>query len=440
MRMLTHGMAVAGCLIVLSTGCGRKAPRIESNADILPDLPGAKIAVEAGQSVVFHNQHITLGEIRDDGDYAYTVGVKDSGTMMRETASPGDWRLHKDLLLRLSKKNDRGDDTLLSLYWLPKLEQASGRIDPSTLMELKEGEHRFFDGGFVSLDRVRANDPGDTDDERAEVTLLMNDVLYNVAVLELGSIPAGDMVVVAENVYDGDRPGEGLARIRIARPSTAWSEATGAKEIEIESGGALEERSLLVRTDTLEDRAGGWRALVSLSSSGNRRDAILREGESLRAGTHELHLTEITEKGLRGRMMTYAASVSPEDAFVPGIPREKPEDGEATSAGESEATKTTRRVGFSQSFDFQGARFTLATLYPNDPTSLGDDAAEFQVAHSGTIDRFVTKQGQRHTVHGDNRWWIIELKELSGGRNGQAEVTVETGRFVGFPAKKSERW
>ncbi len=425
-------------VLALMAGCGGKSPRTQTDTDVLPDLPSAKIAIDSGDSVVFHGQRVVLGDRDEDGVYSYTVGADGSGNAMRESAAPGEWRMHRDLLLMLTERTGR-EGALLSLYWMPKLKEVSGRIDPSSLMELREGEHLFFEGGFVSLDRVRPNDPGKTDDERAEITLMMDGVLRNVAVIEFGSVASGDMIVSAENVYDGERPGDGQAQVRVSRPSEAWSEAVEAREIVIQSGSALEEGMLVIRTDTLEDREGGWRALVSMSSAGGRRDAILREEESLRIGAHELRLVTVLEERIEADLYTYPTIRRPEDAFVPGVPRSD-KNVVVGETKEPDATRTTRRVGFSESFDFQGARFTFATMFANDPTSVTDDAAEIQVAHSGTLDRIVTRPGQRHTVQGNNQWWIVEVKELTGGKNGQAQVSVETGRFVGQDPRKSRSW
>lgn len=428
----TLGAAILGAA-ALAAGCARKpAARMEKGT--LPDLPNAATTVEAGTGVGFHGVRVAVKEIGGSGLVRYGVAAPGSIEDTHEV-DRGRWALHGDVLLRFEAMRGEGTPrTLLNLYHLPSLAASGQPADLGAEIRLEEGNHVFAGGRFIALGAVQGNDPGKTDDERAEVTVLLDGAIHELSVPELGAVAAGSSYVRAGNAYDGDTPGDGVAFLRIVPADELWKGATSVEQARLESGESLEEAGFELRTDTLEGRDESWRALLSLRTPATRRDVIAVPGESIRAGAVEVLLREADAAGISVDIARHPEAVVAEAAHYPGAVPVEP--GKASDL-QREPTKATRRMIVGQSTEFWDARFELVGLVANDPTDLMDDAAEFLVHHDGTSERLFAKKGHRHTVRGENRWWVVDVRSVTAGRGGDCEITLEAGSFLGNPDRQT---
>lgn len=425
--------AIAAALV----GCAATKEETRFDPNALPNLPNAVATVEAGSVVKFHEVRVTVREAEGEGDDASIRYAVKRGETIEDAfeIAPSRWALHGDVLLRFEPVRDVRGRELLNLYHLPSLSRGGREPMPAQVVRLQEGRHLFFDGGFLALDRVRGNDPARNDDERAEVTLLLGGTIREVAVPEFGSADAGDAVLRADNVYPGDRAGEGIAFLRIAAPGDRWAEASEVEQLRLPSGESVARPGLEIRTDTLEGEAG-WRALVSLRTSTLRRDIIVSPGESVRAGSAELLVKAADAESIDAELAEYAVAALPENAHYPGaVPAE-----ETAKPGDvrKEPTKSSKRLIVGQSAEFWDARFEFVGLLANDPTDMYDDTAEFLVHRDGTSERLYARKGHRNTIRGINRWWVVDVKSIAAGRPGECEIVLETGSFLGAQNRQSQ--
>jgi hypothetical protein len=405
-------------LSILAVGCGLLRGGSGAGGSALPDYPRVAATMTPGQTVTYRDLSLTLADIIREGD---TPQVRFSIARGRETtsytAAIGERVINGENMIQFQARADSDEDLAVAMmYHLPELMRPNVPRAARDLVETRPGEIAFFQDGFAAINAVSENDFVATDDDSVLLTIwtpgeTMEDI--TLSVLRVG------------NVYGGENPGEGRVELRIVPLNQAWEDASDREELLIPYRGTIDWRGHGLRAETLP---GGWRSrvLLTVQRADTTHDVVLTEGQAWRYGNIAWRFDGANGGAARITAFEFDRSVFPADTRVANrAPEQNAQNPRAP-------TTVERSLITNQSVEFWGARVRLARVLDMDATNLFDDVAEIIFDVNGRLETVQVREGDRATVRGENRWYVVEVKAATPSatnRSGRADIILTTGTF-----------
>jgi hypothetical protein len=417
-------------VLLLSTGCQMLRPG-SVGSGVLPDYPKAATTLTPGQVATYKNIKISVVDIIREESAARVRFTLQRG---RETTNfdveMGELTVSGDLLVQFQARESavegEADLAVASLFWLPDLMRSNSPRTRRDLLETRPGEIAFFQDGFAAIRAIAENDYVETNDDSVLLSVWTpEDALEDVTLREFSAFPIGKYLLQVGNVYGGETPGAGRVELTLAPLESAWDDTVAREELVIPYRGSMDWKGHQLKAEPLP---GGWRSriLLGVTRGESQYDVVLTEGQAWRHGNVAWRFDGMTGSAANLTGFELDRSVFPADVR------------DITAAGPDKAqnprapTEIERKLSQDQSVEFWGARIRLARVLEVSPTDLFDDVAELVFDRDGLLEVVRVREGDRATVRGSNRWWVVEVKEATpGGRNsnGSAEVILSTGTF-----------
>ncbi len=417
------------CLLVCAAGCGALRSAVADPGQ-LPDYPRVASTMTPGQTVSYKDISLTLGDIvREDSDPVVMFTLTRGRETSNYSAAFNEYLVSGDLLVQFqSRSNAEAADDLAvaTLYWLPELMRPGTPRAARDLSESRPGEIAFFQDGFVAIVSIHENDYVATDDDSVILTFWTPaDAMEDISLREFSSMAIGESLLKVGNVYGGDQPGQGRVELSIVPKANAWEGANDREEVMIPYRGTVEWRGHDLRAESIP---GGWRSriLLSVTRGEDTHDVVMTEGQAWRHGNVAWRFDGVSGSAARLTAYEFDQSIFPDDVRDGTAPPEQ------RAQNPRAPTTIERELVTNQSVEFWGARIRLARVLEMDPTNLFDDVAEFVFDTDGRLQSVLVREGERASVRGDNRWYIVEVKSATPsaqGRSGNAEVILSTGTF-----------
>lgn len=418
----------------------------------LPDYPEAATTIGAGQSVEYARTTITLDQLAPrDGVMSARFTLRDREGAMTYDVAIGSVIVHKDLLLRVTTRKSAtatgavSTDTPRVVLTLHRLSQLASPAAPRVVREwpsMRAGDAGFFSGGFVALRQINENDRNSLDDESVAVVLGLGDDVQTVSLREFSTLRAGNWVLELGDVFGGDTQDGPSANVRVRPVEVAESEApTGesasslawGKPLAFESGDLMVDPIDPPPATAREGAEARTRVLLTADDGIDVREVVLLPGQTWRWGKRAFRLDDVNSSGVVLAQLQYPTDRRPAEArslVSARNPRILPTDPNAP-------VRQTVTLTEGETTTFWSTEIQLVRVTDNNRTDLFDDEAEFLVRDGGQVLSFRLREGSRDTIHGTNRWVVVEVRDLqppAGKRSGEATVLLSTGSFVGNTA------
>ncbi len=432
------GYAAIAATVALASGCAHGKAPVAAGVTVMPNMPQTATVLGPGKAMAFHDLELRLLEVSTDAENLTTQRAEFELAGETYRANWNEWTLAEPLLVRFSdasRLEAKEQMALVTAFYLPDVLRGKGKApDEERRMDLKENEVDFFAGGFVALNKISDNDFLRTDDDKAALSVYFDGELRQVTLPEIGTMSMGDgRVLTVGDIFPGDTPGAGHTRVTVTTPLGAWKDASDQTPLHLTSGVPAEVGELSVLADSM-DGDGRPRAYVSLAIDKAKRELTLEPGQSIRWGKYAVRVDGVGPTMIEATVYTYPEAKFPAPGRTFEAAAEKVKTINQLS---SDPTIMRHKLFQAAPITFWGASIDLVRVIENDPTSLSDNEAEIRVLHDGLVDTVRSGENQRHTVYGNNRWWVIEVGSIFNrgeGRRDETEIKLETGKFIGQPS------
>jgi hypothetical protein len=328
---------------------------------------------------------------------------------------------------RESAEEGELDLAVASLFWLPDLMRANSARVRRDLLETRPGEIAFFQDGFAAIRSIAENDYVETNDDSVLLTIWTpQDALEDLTLREFSTYPIGQYLLQVGNVFGGEEPGAGRVEMSLVPLATAWDDAITRDELMIPYRDSIEWKGHQLRGEPLP---GGWRSriLMEVTRGETKHDVVLTEGQSWRHGNVAWRFDGMVGSAAKVTGFEFDRSLFPAD-----VRDMSPAGKQGTAQNPRAPTEIRRKLVQDQSVEFWGAQIRLSRVLEMGRTDLFDDVAELVFDRDGQLEAVRVREGDRATVRGSNRWWVVEVTEATpGGQNSSAsaEVIISTGTF-----------
>lgn len=443
------GALLAAVVLILATGCGLFRPSPPVAQHEMPNLPRAGSLVAEGDTVSFQHAWFTFVDFKEperEGARPDTVRYKiwHRGQEHEGEAQLNEYRVDGDYLVQFRRPDQRRttDGTrrlvALNLWHLPSLHGGRTHIASKQSITLTLDDIVFFPGGFVSLRGVDGGDYRRFNDDSATLTLYHEGRSETRHLFEFQWAEWNGLIVEMRNVYPGDTAEEGRVSLILHPPATAIDAEAQRERLTLQPGSRHDLGDIRLTVNTVEEGPLGPGRILLVAEEGEELiDMTLAPGEGLRFSDRLFLSHGLTEEG----EIALEAIAKEERLFAaqsriwlpPSVVQAREE---ATRPPRTDPTTIRRTVQSGQAIEFWDATFQLDRVERPDRTRVFSDTAEVTITYdNGIFDTRMIREGDRNTVTGSQRWWIIELHEIrpSGARPGQGEVVMElsTGVYLG---------
>ncbi|MGF1572105.1 MAG: hypothetical protein ACFCU1_03465 [Sumerlaeia bacterium] len=430
------------------TGCQLFSPTAKPLArNELPRLAIATAVISEGETVIFYGQKYTLDEINTE-NYPSTLRISQASQAI--SIEVESWEIRNNVLIQASLPRSGASQNAkvaqLKFYNLPELwNNWPAPNNPEVLFEEKEfreGNLEIFKDGVISLDFVRDNDPLNNLDETAQARIYFEGNEYDTIVREFShTLVSGGLYLNAEEIFSGNREREGLTRFSLLREAGAFDDHISSKKITLERHAEVPFGSLVVTPDFIpvasknealgiESKPETYRCILTIRNTvdDSVQEFILNTNQSQRWGNMEWFLNEVTAEEASFTVYEYAKNQYPsnrrsvDDALV----------GESERESAKAPRWIERELSLLDSIEFQSATITVVSIRTNDSANLFDDQVEVSVVARNLAQTILLREGTKQIVRGNNRWWIIEAKDvIATGNRGKAILRIESDQIVG---------
>ncbi|MCB2156454.1 hypothetical protein KQI84_16385 [bacterium] len=430
-------LLLAATLAVALAGCQLLAPGSAERTDSLPDLPRASRTVGPGDQVAFHDATFQVMNISPEAEKPVALSVRDGKRSHLLNIELDDYAQSGDFLVYVAQREEARptEGLLLTLYYLPSLLPKSAQWPIERRMT--EKEMATFPGGLVVLNEILDNDFLRTDDDRARLTIFrQNRGLEKVTLVEFHRLMRGDLTFSAGDIFTGDAPGEGYARLRIEKTIDAWPDDLPREELALVDGEEATAFDYPISIEAIQPDIG--RVYLTVEAADREADLFLTAGESARWDRLEIRADTVAEDKVALTVFEHAEAVQAKPERLPKR-QDSAEQTREQIAEQAATPAVTRKMKLGRSESFAGAAFTLRSIQENSRMDLFDDSATFTIDHDGQLESITLRERERYTLYGGNQWWVIELREATpdpvAPANGEAEVHLETGSFYGMQSR-----
>ncbi len=441
-------LACLGMPFCLLISCKHTPAPKDFKGIVLPDLPVATSVLDVGESALFQQNEVELFAI-DQDTYPTQIILQINGDS--HTLQTNEWVIANDTLVYVNslttnrRTGMKGDSAQIRFHYLPKIwaTRTGGNQEGIIFLPktFREGELDFFPSGILNLVAVQSNDPLNTMDDSALVRLQYKGEDYSLTVREFSHTRfAGNLYLHAGEVFTGVRERDGRVQLSLVDSTSAFdglaSQETATFQVgetqlygdwtaTFDSIPAVSREALQGELLTPES----YRLLLTVSNpeANSTQEFVLNQNQSIRWGTQEWMLVQATETSLELECFTYS---------TPKYPSAKRAESE-TAGNQSEPTVAVpprwieREFLLNSPLEFQGATFRITRLLRQDSTNLYDDQIELAITGNGLAQTLIIKEGTRQIVRGNNRWWIIQVKEvLAESDQGYALIRLESDQIT----------
>ncbi|MDK2972457.1 MAG: hypothetical protein PWP23_2212 [Candidatus Sumerlaeota bacterium] len=432
-------MALA-CVAIAVLGAGCQAGKGGAGTHTIPDLPRSSAMLAPGETAIYRGdsfRYISLEEAEEGGPMI-RVGITRGKERSVETWPAEQFRLEGETLIRTELREQvsaTASDGRLALFSFVHLPALTGpdQLDPAAApLTLREGEVRFFQGGFVSLEEVYDNDYQLYDDDRARLVFSLNGEMYDWKLTEYHAREAKDWLVGLHDVFTGYLPGEGVAVVTLRPATSAWDGAIETAERLLPPDAELQWGDVTLGGEYLPF---GEEPLAVLTVREGEKDfsTLAREGEYVRLGPLEVQVRSMDDAGVFVKAARFDESLTPILSRTAPDPRATPAQTGNDPTAPTESQSQTHRMHTGDSIDFWGAKIELLKVHEGDPTNLSDEEAEFVVTWDKRYQTFVIGEGRRESIAGSRRWWLLLVDEawtLGPEGEGAVVLRLQTGPYA----------
>lgn len=432
-------------LILVSAlmGCLSTEKAAPVSGTVLPKVAIASTILSPGESVVFYGKQYTLDQINME-TYPSTVVISQGAQTV--AIEVDGWQINNNVLIQAMLPNKGSETAQIKFHELGELwknwaEPANPEI-PFPTTEFREGSIEFFKNGVISLQDVRDNDPVDNLDDTADARLFWKGKEYTKTVREYSHTQVlPDLYVKAEEIFTGERDRDGSTSLSLLTSKAAFATAKNVYDLTINRQDEVKIGNFTVKADFLPvasktDAIGveitpeTYRCILSFTEreSEKTQEFILNPEQSQRWGNIELLLRSVSAQNADFTVYEYTkyqyptARRSANEQLV----------GETTREAAVPPKWIERELSPPDFIEYQGATISVLSIRGNDPSNLFDDQVEVGVVSRNLAQTVLLKEGTKQIVRGNNRWWIIEAKDVvASGPRGTAILRIESEQIVG---------
>ena len=415
---------------------------------VLPDLPVATSVLEVGESALFQGNQVELFAI-DQETYPTQIILQINGDS--HTLKTNEWVIANETLVYVNSLTTnrqtgmKGDSAQIRFHHLPKIWATSSGTNQDGMIfspkTFREGELDFFPSGILNLEAVQSNDPLNTLDDAALVRLQYKGEDHSLTVREFSHTRfGGNLYLHAGEVFTGVRERDGRVQLSLLDSTSAFDGLSSQETKTFQAGESQTYGDWSATFDSIPAvsreavqgellKPENYRLLLTVSNpeANATQEFVLNQNQSIRWGTQEWMLVQATETTLELECFTYS---------TPKFPSAKRAESEAV-ANASEPTVAVpprwieRELLLNSPLEFQGATFRITRLLRQDSTNLYDDQIELAITGNGLAQTMTIKEGTRQIVRGNNRWWIIQVKDvLAESDQGYALIRLESDQIT----------
>lgn len=452
---MAAAMVVAGCgwrpfgrssAEDAATPSAAPAPTTATRTTKLPDYPEGAATLMPGQAVEFARTTLVLEQVTPrDGQLVARLTVRDRDGANTHDVEVGGVTVHKDILVRVMPRTGAAGTSAenpVVVLTLHRLSQLASESAPRVAREwagMRPGEVGFFSGGFVALRAVMENDRNTFDDDAAALLLGLGTSIETVTLRELSSWRAGNWVIDVGDAYGGDATDGPAATIRVRPAEIAEADAPIKEEpLPLPWGSQAPFEKGEISADSIdpppatarEGATSRTRVLVTVDNGDEAREVVMLPGQTWRWGRHGFRLDTVSSSAASLNVLHYTGerrAVEARSLTEARNPRVRTTDPSAPLRQRVLLTE-------GESVAFWGTEIQLVRVEDRNRTDLFDDTAEFFVRDGRAGRALQIRERNRDTVRGENRWVVIEVRDLkpaTRSKLGEAELDLSTGTFVG---------
>lgn len=434
-------------LVFSLAGCQLFSKGSKQKENSLPPLAIASAVLSINEPIRFVDKRYTLLEINSEV-YPSTMRISQESEVI--TVEANSWEISNNVLIFAALSNpDRNQKSTLAQIkfhdltrlWENFPEPANPAI-PFPRKNFVENDLEFFKNGVISLQNIRENDAVNNLDDTAQCRVFWDGQEYSVNVREFSHTRvASELVIAAEEVFTGNRENDGATILSLHRTEGAFSEAIKAEPATLIRSNEAEFGNFLVTMESLpiapkseaigvETKPEGYRCILSIkdSKTGVANEFVLNPDQSQRWGNFEWMLNEVNAEQADVMVYEYSTAKYPTPRRAEGdlLPSEL-----ATEKAKP-AKWIERELVPGDEQEYQGAIFKIVSIRAFDSSNLFDDHVEVSVVSKDLAQTIMLKEGTKQIVRGNNRWWIIEAKDVvAEGSQRLAILRLESEQIVG---------
>jgi len=385
----------------------------------------------------FHGLQVLVQSISGEGaerSVIFEAGPPESRERVELDA--GGFAVVGDVLLSLGidppRRGSANPEPSLTLYHVPSMAPRDSGDGNVSFSQVRPGEFRFFKGGFLLLREISENDPMLTDDDSALLVAQASGEPVEMRLREFHSSPVGEVRLFTANVFGGDTPDQASADFELLRDGSLLPGAGEPVAVAVPAAQPTSALDLELSAEPMESAVQGSRIWLTARHGDDVLETMLSPAEAVRWGSWGLAYAGEEDGASKLLACRFAGEAAPMDARLPGGAAPAP-SGQSSDA-RNQPNEIQRRLLVGEAYEFHGARIELLRTYVNQPERLSDDDAEFRIVYGGLVEIKVIREGRRESFGADNRWWVLEAREVTPSpnpENSKAEIYIRTGIFTG---------